>query len=125
MYVLYILYGYHKQYTLVDDDSGSFSFDNNNDDLLKDLQNRVRQGTTSYHIIDFYNDLSRIDYNEFERVYSLIIAGILDKISSDSTLSGEFYSPTSITELISYYINSNKCKSVLILSAVQQLLFIS
>lgn len=113
--VIYVLYGYHKQYELAEDSYQYFRFvENGYDNLLHDLQNQI----SNIHNIQnqlkwIYNEISTIPHDLFESVYSEVLSFLNNEISINvGRIYGEFYTPKEILSLISYFVNNESCQSV-------------
>lgn len=123
--VLSVLYGIHKEYTVIDVPNQYFFFEEPEDTLLRDLfewckndmyhcYGNSENSVKNYYDLNYslYRALSDIDHSSFEDAYVTVLTKLFEIMSSSTTSRGEFYSPESINKLISYYINASNCNSV-------------
>lgn len=112
--IIYLLYGYHKQYPFIEEGNMSFRYVSENDDLLNDLYNYiVVKQIPTFKLKDIYDELSMIPYDDFEKAYPDVLNGVNDKLSRYSgKISGDYFTPPAITEFIAYLINKENYTSV-------------
>lgn len=116
---LYVLYGFHKQYAPDVYHGAQYLYqpltkDGTccDDDLLHELSNYFPQTRVFDNaVMDAYQMVSSIQYEEFEDAYIEILTSIIEKYFS-STTNGQFYSPDAITRLIAYFVKKDNCSSV-------------
>lgn len=113
--ILYILYGYHKQYKAIEAERHTVYFENEKEDydyILIDLDDRVRYYGAPINMYKLYNDIASVSHEAFEGVYSKIISEVIENMASNNGRHGEFFTPLQISELIAYFVKRDNCKSV-------------
>lgn len=114
--VIYILYGYHKQYMFEKTIRNSIRFISETDELLNDLYlyvESINHHNIDFQLLEFYNTITNISHEKFEIAYPEILSLLNDRISSiGGKVSGEFYTPNEILSLIAYFVNKEACKTI-------------
>lgn len=112
--VIYVLYGYHKQYNVDKLSNQSFRFTKDDDDLLRDLHIQIKNiNDGQVHAIWLYNEITKISYDQFERVYPEVLSLLNEQVSIyGGRAYGDFYTPNEIQSLIAYFVNREGCQSV-------------
>lgn len=111
---IYVLYGYHKQYPIIESDDNSFRFEEDDDQLLSDLYKQCHSlGRGKQQLGWLYHELSKIPHERYEDIYPDLFARLNDLISANiERSSGEFFTPAAISALMAYFVNKEKCTSV-------------
>lgn len=110
MSVLYVLYGIHKDYTGFESENQSLIFDKE-DILLNDIYSCIREKLNN-NLFGLFCELSSISHDDFEECYVDILKNIANVFSLDTRVNAEFFTPTEITQLLSYFVNESDCKSI-------------
>ena len=105
LHMIYLIYGYHRQYSYMKEGKLSFRYIAEGDELLNDLYDNIKEKrpTPDLRMKDAYDDLSKVPHDEFEKIYPDVIAVLNDKINPE---------PLALTSLIAYFVNQSNCKSV-------------
>lgn len=115
LYVIYLLYGIHKQYSVSLEDN-TIRFTERNDILLNAIFNAfyysINGEKETIHIKELYEVVSQVPYEEYEKVYIEIVNEYSIYIASKLGYLQESLPPKEITSLIAYFINENDCHSV-------------
>ena len=111
IHVLYILYGIHKQYEIVEE-GDSLYFVAHDDKLLFDMFNYFHNQRKPYQMLNLFREISQVPYDDFESIYVDVIKELIESQASYSERYGEFFTPVELTSLIAYFINQDKCLSV-------------
>ena len=114
LHIIYMLYGYHKQYPFIEDGNLSFRYVSENDSLLNDLYDCIKEKySQKLKLKDIYDELSMIPHDDFEKVYADVLNGVNDRLSRYSgRIGGDYFTPPAITEFIAYLINKENYTSV-------------
>lgn len=112
-HVLYVLYGYHKQYP-AHETGDEIIFDQDKDNILSSLYNwKLTAKCDSDISYSLYQILSTIQHHEFETSYKQILYRF---VYHCCIYKGErfkdFTLPPEINKLIAYFVNIENCKSV-------------
>lgn len=105
---IYVMYGYHRQYSLSDD---CFMF-NSDDALLNDLHNAIADKIGAMPMKDLYRKLSLISYADYEELYVQVLNILSDMTSRIASRRQDFYTPKEISTLMAYFANKTGCESV-------------
>lgn len=112
-HVLYVLYGYHKQYP-AHEIGDEVIFDQDKDNILSSLYNWKLTAKCEKQIsYSLYQMLSTIQHHEFETSYKEILYRFIYHYCQ--ILRSRFaalISPIEINQLIAYFVNKENCKSV-------------
>jgi signal transduction histidine kinase len=107
--LLYVLYGYHKQYS-VGDEKTMFKM-LNDDRLLCELHSRAFASLTLFERL--YSIISIVEWNNYEEIYTSLIIELYEKYATINDKSlGEFVTPSEVNELIAYLVKRECCDSV-------------
>lgn len=112
--ILAVLYTYHKRYAVRVYDNRRIEFTPCDDKLYNDLVCQIPDDQYLHVVMcDFMQNLTFIDYNEFNMLYVEVLTGLFDLVSCNSGReSGDFYTPTAITKLMAYIANKENCNEV-------------
>lgn len=110
---LTILYAYHKGYD-ISANRHHLQFTHYEDSLYSDLIQLIPNDRhLHYKICHLVNELSEVDRFEFNSVYVDVLRGLFDLVSSSSGREGgEFYTPSAVTKLMAYIVNTEKCNNI-------------
>lgn len=113
LYVLRILYAYHKGYT-IDIEQQITDEANNYDRLYSDLIKAAPIPDAAHRVLrKLRNDIAHIDCTYFNSIYPEILRNLFDRLSIYGGHSeGEFYTPKEINKLIAYFLKKEKCASI-------------
>ena len=111
---LTVLYAYHKGYDILMNNR-RLQFTHNDDFLYSDLIQLIPNDRHLHyelcHLVDKVSEVDRLEYNS---VYVDVLKSLFDLVSSSSGREGgEFYTPSTVTKLIAYIVNNEKCNKVL------------
>ena len=112
--ILAILYAFHKGYLIHVIGNHRIEFILNDDNLYSDLANLVPNDKHLHTAMcQFIKELTCIDKNEFNSVYGEVLRGLFEMVSSDSSRGfGEFYTPSSVSKLMAYIVDKEKCNDI-------------
>lgn len=112
-HVLYVLYGYHKQYP-AHETGDEIIFDQDKDNILSSLYNWKLTAKCEKQIsYSLYQMLSTIQHHEFETSYKEILYRFIYHCCQIlRSRFAAFISPIDINQLIAYFVNKENCKFV-------------
>lgn len=111
MSVVYTLYGIHKGYEGIEDEYHSLRFLNDSDKLLTEIYQSIKKPKRN-ELFYLYKDLSFYHIDDFENSYKDILKDISGLFSLDSRVNAEFFTPSEITSLLSYFVITLGCQSI-------------
>lgn len=110
--ILYVLYGIHKQYNIVEEHD-NLMFVCDEDKLLNDLYNYFKGfgDIHSFSYLDLYNHIKEYS-SGIVKYYPEVINRLNIEISKLSDKDYDSYTPHELAALIAYYVNKTECKSL-------------